>query len=306
MKLLIKVIAISLSLFTVANAAGITGFINYSLEPASGMLSAELAIVLPDNPIAILILVPSCNGDGRKMLGNHGWIKFAEENSLALVGLSFTSDIASLHNGTGYYYASKGSGQTLLDALDHLTGKQLPLLLYGFSGGAHFTSRFSEWKPERVIAWCAYSAGWWDAPTPSASVSPFGIIACGEYDSRLGASLFHFKAGRAIGKPWLWLEVPNSGHEEDQRVAEFAQRSFATILNKMQQAEKRSISQRVTTLEQKIDEVGGWVDIEDKEIATQNLYLIQPALSGWLPDMRLFPSWRKLVKPDKGKGNGHE
>lgn len=28
----------------------------------------------------------------------------------------------------------------------------LPLLLYGFSGGAHFTSRFEEWNPAHVLS----------------------------------------------------------------------------------------------------------------------------------------------------------
>ena len=45
-----------------------------------------------------------------------------------------------------------------------------------FLGGAHFASRFEEWMPEKVIAWCAYSAGWWICP-PRNAAAPAGIAA---------------------------------------------------------------------------------------------------------------------------------
>lgn len=212
------------------------------------------------------------------------WRRFAEEKSLMLVGLSFASEISALHNGTGYYYAKNGSGKLLLDTLDRLTEKPLPVLLYGFSGGAHFTARFVEWKPQRVAAWCAYSAGWWDVPLPSACM-PLGMIACGEEDGRLGASLFYFKKGRAIGKPWLWVGLPGNGHVQDGRVGAFAREYFAAVLERIQ----------TPNLPQ-----GGWVDIEDKTVATENLPLLQPSTTGWLPDMKLFPKWKALTDDTTG------
>lgn len=197
-----------------------------------------------------------------------------------LVGLSFASETTALHGETGYYYAGKGSGKLLLDALDRLTGKPLPVLLYGFSGGAHFTARFVEWKPERVAAWCAYSAAWWDVPAPSICQPP-GIVACGEVDGRLGASLFYFKAGRAVGRPWLWVGVPESGHVQDSRVEAFARDYFVAIIG----MEKRPSN----------EPQGGWVDIEDKTVATETPPFDQPTTTGWLPDMRLFQKWKALT-----------
>jgi pimeloyl-ACP methyl ester carboxylesterase len=239
-----------------------------------------LVVTVYPDPVAILVLVPGCNGDGEAMATDANWLRFAEEKRLMLVGLSFASEINALHNGTGYYYAAEGSGKLLLDALDRLTAKPLPVLLYGFSGGAHFTARFAEWRPGRVAAWCAYSAGWWDAPAPSAS-RPFGIVACGESDERLGASLFYFKAGRAVGRPWLWVGVPGSAHVEDARVAAFARETFAAVLDGMRTPAP--------------PQSGGWVDIEDKTAAAADLPARQPTLAGWLPDMALFPKWKALM-----------
>jgi pimeloyl-ACP methyl ester carboxylesterase len=176
------------------------------LAPSSNMDRADLYYeILQQNtslPKAVLILSPGCNGNGESLVRSPSWKEFARRNHLALVGLSFASPEKAIHDGTGYYYASKGSGDKFLEGIRKIYGKDLPLLLYGFSGGAHFTSRFEEWAPSRVIAWCADSAGWWDVPQPS-GVSPPGIVACGENDPRYGASLSYFKQGRAAGKPWL-------------------------------------------------------------------------------------------------------
>ena len=115
------------------------------LAPASGMDRADLYYVAPiNNPKAVLILSPGCNGNGESLIRSPAWQEFASEHHLGLVGLSFSSPEKAIHDGTGYYYASKGSGEKLLEGIRKIYGKDLPLLLYGFSGGAHFTSRFEE------------------------------------------------------------------------------------------------------------------------------------------------------------------
>ena len=173
------------------------------LEPADAMMRADLFYPKPTSqPKAVLVLCPGVNGSGEELIHSPVWQQFPNRNHLGLVGLSFASPEKTIHDGTGYYYASKGSGDKLLDGIRKIYGRDLPLLLYGFSGGAHFTSRFEEWSPSRVIAWCADSAGWWDEPKLSA-ITPPGIVACGENDPRYGASLSYFKQGRAAGKPWL-------------------------------------------------------------------------------------------------------
>lgn len=266
--------------------------IRHVLTPAPGMTRAELYVVSVSNVSAVLVLTPGCNGNGEALAASPSWQAFAKERNLALVGVSFASELDDLHNGSGYYYAGNGSGRLLLDALDRLFVRNMSFLLYGFSGGAHFTARFAEWKPERTAAWCAYSAGWWDDPTPS-DIMPPGIVVCGEDDERLGASLAYFKQGRARGKPWLWIGVPGNGHSPDGRVEAFVRNYFSAILDGM------ATGVRKTEL---------WVDVETGTIADETIRKIHPTGTGWLPDVRLFSEWESLGKVSRqdAEAQSHE
>lgn len=277
------------------------------LVPSQNMDRADLYYVLPiDHPKAVLILSPGVNGSGGSLIRSPVWQQFAERNHLGLVGLSFASAspdalalraashattrlpplvVASssdpLHDGTGYYYASKGSGDKLLEGIRKIFGRDLPLLLYGFSGGAHFTSRFEEWAPARVIAWCADSAVWWDEPKTS-GVSPPGIVACGENDPRYGATLSYFKLGRVAGKPWLWVSLPKLGHQASPALEDFARKYFEAVL-------RRGASSALSG--------GVWVDVDTKKVITESEAMALPSESGWLPDPSLTQDWRKIHDP---------
>ena len=253
------------------------------LDPGPGMTRADLYhTVTVQNPKAVLVLCPGCNGIGEGLVADPIWQAFAKKQKLGLVGLSFASNINDIHNGKGYYYASNESGKILLDGINKLFGHDLPILLYGFSGGAHFTSRFVEWKPERVIAWCAYSAGWWDEPKIS-NIIPPGIIACGESDERLGASLIYFKQGRAVGKPWLWIGIPDNGHSPERRVESFIRDYFEVILQNNDRLDPAK--------------TGLWIDIDERNAAEAYLVQKYPSITGWLPDAKLLNIWQSLNEP---------
>lgn len=248
------------------------------LTPPPNMDRAELHHVKTvSNPRAVLVLCPGYNGSGEGLIRSKVWQDFAKKERLGLVGLSFASPINTLHDGTGYYYTNHGSGEILLEGLRKIFGKDLPILLYGFSGGAHFTSRFTEWKPERVLTWCAYSAGWWDVPEVS-DVAPPGIVACGDADNRYGASLVYFKQGRAAGKPWLWISLGGVGHVGSRELDDFVRIYFSAIL-------------------QLRSKVGLWVDVYDKNVISQPDAEAQPALSGWLPSNTLYENWKQVHTP---------
>lgn len=254
-----------------------------SLTPAAGMTRADLHYAgRVRNPPAVLVLAPGCNGNGESLVSDPHWQTFARKHELGTVGISFASELNDLSNGTGYYYATNGSGRLLIDGVDTLFSGQPPLLLYGFSGGAHFTSRFAEWAPKRVMAWCAYSAGWWDEAKPS-DVTPPGIVACGEDDGRLGYSLTYFKQGRALGRPWLWIGVPKSGHRPEGSVESFVQDYFTTILETRHAPESAR--------------QGIWVDIDKRIIAEPDFVRQYPAVTAWLPDARLLRAWQAITGP---------
>lgn len=204
------------------------GWISLSLIPH--MTRADLFYLKTDwEPSALIILSPGYNGSGKKYLLDRNWYEYAKYYHLGIVGLSFASQEIDLNNGKGYYYVKNGSGELLFEGLRQIYGRDLPLLLYGFSGGAHFTARLAEWKPERIIAWCAYSAGWWDNPLPMENPPP-GIIACGENDDRIVPSFEYYQKGRKLGRPWLWVSIKNGQHEMSPELESFVRNCFATFL----------------------------------------------------------------------------
>jgi hypothetical protein len=254
----------------------------HKLPPVIDLLRVELKVWSSlQYPRGVIVLAPGWNGDGEYLVRQKEWQKFAHKNKLALVGLSFASANEPREEKLGYYYVPQGSGEALLQGITQIFGQsELPLLMYGFSGGAHFTSRFEEWKPERVLTWCAYSAGWWDRPQTS-QVSPPGLVICGDGDERYGASLIYFKQGRALGKPWLWISVPRNGHNPHPEAEDFVRDYFQVILDgKARDATK-----------------GGWIDIDRQAITNVEEVSAQPSVTAWLPDMKLLQRWITLHEP---------
>ena len=178
-------------------------------------------------PVGLLMLVPGCNGDGRGMLNESGpWARFADEAHLVLVGPTFKTTLEEVHSRQGYYYPELWSGAATLKALEQIraqTGvRSNKVLIFGFSAGSHFAHRFALWKPEKVAAFVAYSAGWWDEPKASLRDTP-GLIMCGEADERFDSSFAFFVQGRRLGLPLIWRGYTGMGHELKPQVLKMAQ-----------------------------------------------------------------------------------
>lgn len=245
-----------------------------TMKPGRNMTRADLlydsSIMTPN---AVMVLCPGYNGTGCEFLLDEQWQRFAKKNNLGLVTLSFASHEKDLSNGNGYYYVWRESGKIFLDGVKQIYKKDLPIILYGFSGGAHFTSRLVEWKPERVIAWCAYAAGWWDHPKKFID-SPPGIVACGTRDYRYQASYNYFIGGRKYNRPWLWVSLYNYDHNMNSRLEVFARHFFQAVLDNTQ---------------------GNWIDINEGYI----LNFVPPKTlwekTAWLPSIQLLDEWKYMV-----------
>ncbi len=162
----------------------------------------------------VLVLVPGYNGDGAKMLDAR-WKAFAEKNQLVLLAPTFRAEGHENNQGIGYYYPEQGSGEVMEKALRELkrrTGADTDkVLFFGFSAGAHFSHRFALWKPQRVKAFVAYSAGWWSEPTARLKTVP-ALIMCGESDERYAATYDFFRKGHKLGCPWVWRSYKDTDH----------------------------------------------------------------------------------------------
>lgn len=276
-----RLVILCVCLFPFTHSAYADAIRKFTLKPAANMHRADLYVWNPvAQPAGVLVLIPGTNGNGERMVRDLSWQEFARRHNLALMGVSFASDLARLEQGKGYYFASQGSGGLLLEGIQKAFSRDLPILLFGFSAGAHFTSRFVEWKPERVVTWCAYSAGSWDEPK-AARITPPGIVGCGEEDVRLGASLVYFKEGRVLGRPWLWIAVPKTGHSCPPSVVNFVRDYFTCILKGGPKLNPK--------------EHGLWVDIDRLEQIPEGS--VHPAVTAWLPDRGLYERWKGIQTP---------
>ena len=131
---------------------------------------------------AVLVLAPGMNTDGAFFLKETPWMDFAKRNNLGVIALNYSSSEEDLYqNRKGYYRPEQGSRQALLNEIKRVYGKDLPIVLYGFSGGAQFVSRFVDWCPDRIIAWCAYSAQFWDYPPKGSKLTKARGIYVAQY-----------------------------------------------------------------------------------------------------------------------------
>jgi hypothetical protein len=196
-----------------------------------------------------------------------------------MLALSFASKVELLHQGKGYYYAKSGSRQILLNGIRRGFGRDLPLLIYGFSGGAHFSSRFVQWCPERVIAWCAYSAAWWDEPRTQKEAPP-GIVACGDLDAtRYGQSLTYFLRGRRLNLPWTWVSLPQTAHEASPTLETFAAEFFEGCLDLR---ERREVDRPF------------WCNIETKARMSPAEVSTSPLDAAWMPNSQTAADWSRI------------
>ena len=178
---------------------------------------------------AVLVLAPGMNTDGAFFLKEAPWMEFAKRNNLGVIALNYSSSEEDLYqNRKGYYWPEQGSGQALLDEIKRVYGKDLPIVLYGFSGGAQFVSRFVDWAPDRIIAWCAYSAQFWDYPPKGSKLTKArGIVACGDQDGlRWLPSFGFYYQGRKDKRPWIWVNISNTAHNRSAKFEKFVRQFF--------------------------------------------------------------------------------
>lgn len=185
---------------------------------------------------AVLVLVPGTNTNGNFFLTEKLWVNFAKKNKLGLLTINFSSDIDGLYGfeKKGYYWPEQGSGNALNNEIKRVYGKDLPILIYGFSGGAQFVSRYIDFSPSRIIAWCAYSAQFWDntkALINGGCVSR-GIVACGDLDgARWQPSFSFYYDGKKQGKEWIWISCRNTRHNRNAALEEFVRAFFKEELD---------------------------------------------------------------------------
>jgi hypothetical protein len=226
-----------------------------------------------------LILAPGVNGNGQGLIEEPGWLDYAKKEHLNLVGLSFASEKPGLTEEQGYYFAAKGSGQELMDGLAKALGdKTGPILIYGFSRGGQFSYSLARWQPQRILAWCAYTATDWEPVEETKADGP-GLIACGEDDgANYGTSLAQFNKGRSQGRHWTWVSLAHTGHAWSTPLDGLVRAYFSALL-----ADSSG--------------KGMWLDVDSKTPVEAKDVQEHPTLAAWLPDETVAAAWKNLHQP---------
>jgi dienelactone hydrolase len=180
----------------------------------------------------VLLLQPGINAPGERHVSEPEWQDFARKHRLVIMGVGFKA-VGVDTRTTGYYYPEQGSGPAMMQAIEAVCAKtgipKQPVLVFGFSGGAHFGHRFALWKPEMVRAYAVYAAGWWEKPTAALKNIP-GLVSWGSEDYRKTATGDFAREALRLGLPVISCEFSGLGHAVDGRVTRLVQTFFEQTL----------------------------------------------------------------------------
>lgn len=105
-------------------------------------------------------ILVSVHGTGRmQALYRDLFAEFAEYNNCIVLAPLFPADVLRDGNLNGYKYIQEGDiryDEIVLDMIDEVAGRYgvsgEKVLMFGFSGGGHFTHRFTLLHPDRIVA----------------------------------------------------------------------------------------------------------------------------------------------------------
>ena len=196
-----------------------------SMPPGANFDHADFRLWLPAGNGAVrgvVVLMPGSNGDGRPETADTVWQSFATQHRLALLGVRLTDKRHDQGFIEEYVDVGRGSGQALLDALTALAASSrhpelasAPLLLWGMSAGGEFNYEFTNWKPERVVAFVVNKGGiYYTALTSRAARSIPGVLFTGGNDlvSRVSTISGLFALNRRSAALWALANEPGAAH----------------------------------------------------------------------------------------------
>ena len=254
---------------------------------------AEFRLWVPDNINnikAILVLSNSYNSNGLGLVNFEEWQTFAIQNNLSLLSVH----LKDTNQTTSYTSASNGSGNALLKALDTIAYKnnvsyisKLPFLLQGYSAGGVFSYYFSDFKPERVIAFANIRGGAVGLTSDANNNIP-GLMLLGENDAasrnqNMGAVVL---SKRDKGGAFCYAIEPNVDHFGDLDSSWELIRAFFTV----------ALNKRLTTGSNTlhvISENTGWLgNNATKEIFAFDSYPNPTKEASWLIDKSFALKWK--------------
>ena len=265
----------------------------YKIHPFGNFDIGEFRLWLPNNADslrAILVLCNHHNSDALGLANVEHWQQYAEREQLAIIGVHFKS----FPDGRNYYStASEGSGSALIKAIDTLASKHLhhelkylPLLMRGYSAGGVFSHNFSEFMPDRVLAFANIRGGSVDFTKSTNNHIP-GMMLLGEFDAETRNRQMKriVNAKREEGGNWSYAIEPLSDH--------FGNLAPSDSLIKLMFS--KALSKRVSSngLMNNIEEKSGYLgNNETLEYYPFETYPYDKNNASWLIDEEFAIAWK--------------
>lgn len=263
-------------------------------KPTDNFDVAEFRLWVPENTEnlrAVLVLLNNYNSNGLSLANTVHWQNFAIEQNLAIISVHFRSI-----NAAYYGEASSGSGKALLTALDTLTDvhdlayiSSLPFLLRGYSAGGVFSYYFSQFKPERVLAYANIRGGGVDISSSKNNGVP-GIMIIGDLDSKFSINEISRTVleKRKNGALLSFAIKPNEDHFSDLTESDELVKSFFSIAI----PRRHSIDSYELNL---INENTGWLGNNTTyEIFNFETYPGSSKDASWLISEEFAITWKKF------------
>jgi dienelactone hydrolase len=269
-----------------------------TIPPGANFDKAEFRLWYPSNAgrlQAIVVLVPGSNGDGRGMVADSVWQRFAVRHKAALVACRFTDKPHEQGFIEEYVDVSRGSGQALLDVIasfakrsGHAELASAPLLMWGMSAGGQFNYEFVAWKPERVAAFVVNKGGiYYSALVPREARQVPGLLFVGEKDLafRTNTIVGLFAVNRRAGALWALTAEPGVAHAVG-RSRDLGAMFFEDVM-----------SLRVTSsgLQAAPDKSGFLGNLEEQAVYPIGDAPVPTKPTAWLPTARIARLWQAVV-----------
>lgn len=266
--------------------------------PRDNFTKAAFSLWLDESaptPVALLVIAPGWNGDGRNAINDASWQSFAREQRLGLVGVCLQSNEHD-EQTLPYHAAAEGSGDALLKAISRLVSDakqprlaQASLLFWGHSAGGQFGYGMACHAPDRVLAFAAIKGGVYLSKPIGATYGVPGIFIVGEQDyvERAMNITWLFETGRAKGAPWCLAYEPGSAHDLG-RANELILPFFRGVLALRSGSSVGKLKP--------IAPSDGWIGIRST-MTIQPATQLKPAelpRTVWLPDQAIAKMWSKF------------
>jgi pimeloyl-ACP methyl ester carboxylesterase len=244
----------------------------------------------------VLVLVNGRNMEGRTLINDHDWQRFATDMKLGIMGCFFFGgkDHATYQNDpTGDVARTINRAvEELAKQNGYLDLKSPPLIFWGHSAGANVNAAYGSRYPERVVA--AINLKGPNGPgtvTQAKNGVPYLIITGGKDKPEwVKISSDNFEVGHKAHAFWTRALKPNEGHEAGKSRALMLTYLRSVIPLRLDGSSSSSSLRRLS-------ESDGWLgNPRTYDIASYSRYQGNRSEAIWLPDESTAKAWQEFLR----------